>query len=99
MTAPGGRDPEGHTPPAPAVTLLAPIHDLATALDTSVRTLKRIYKKGDLPVVIIGTHWKVPVDFAAAVIDSIRPGKAANVAEIGRDWFARRAEADKAVAA
>lgn len=100
MTAPGRRDPEGHTSLRPAGSLLAPINELATALDTSVRTLKRIYKQGDLPVVIIGVQWKVPVDFADAVIRSIRPGKAANVAEIGREWFARRDETDaEAVAA
>lgn len=99
LTAQRGRDPDGHTSPRPDGTLLAPIHELATALDTSVRTLKRVYKKGGLPVVIVGTQWKVPADFAAAVISSIRPGRAANVAEIGREWFARRDEADAGVAA
>ena len=84
------------TPTATEETLV-PIADAARRLGRSVWALKRLYTKdGDLPVVIIGNRWLIPESFIDMVFTSIRPGRAADIAEVARAWFAANADPEAA---
>ena len=67
---------------------LLPIVDAARSLGRSVWTLKRLYKAGHLPVVIIGEQWLVPESFVAMVLTSPQPGRAAVLEDVADHWFA-----------
>ena len=75
-----------------ASTRLVPIEDASRRLGRSVWTLKRLYADGNLPVTIIGNRWLVPEDFIDMVFASMRPGRAADFAEVAQAWFAANAD-------
>ena len=80
---------------------LVPLADAARRLGRRhVRTLKRWYSKGFLPVVITEGQWEVPESFLIKVEASPRPARAGRLEEIARDWFAEHAPdpADEAAA-
>ena len=79
-------------PPRAASTRLVPIEDASRRLGRSVWTLKRLYADGNLPVTIIGNRWLVPEDFIGMVFASMRPGRAADFAEVAQAWFAANAD-------
>ena len=68
-----------------------PIRVLAEALEVSVRTLKRWYAKGWLPVVILGRLWTVPKSFLVMLFSSPQPAKAAVLQDVAARWFADHA--------
>jgi len=76
----------------PAAGLL-PIGDAAEILRRSVWTLKRLYHKRHLPVVIIGGQWLIPETFISMVLTAPRPGQAAVIEDIAARWFATYAAA------
>jgi hypothetical protein len=79
--------------PQPDVSArLVPIEDASRRLGRSVWTLKRLYADGSLPVAIIGNRWLVPEDFIDMVFASMRPGRAADLAEVAQAWFAANAD-------
>ena len=67
---------------------LAPIADAARRLGRSPWTLKRWYRKGNLPVVISEGQWSVPESFLAMVAASPQPGHAGVLEDIAAEWFA-----------
>jgi hypothetical protein len=69
-------------------TGLAPITVAARRLGRSPWTLKRWYRKGNLPVVISEGQWSVPESFLAMVDASPRPGQAGVIEDIAAAWFA-----------
>jgi hypothetical protein len=71
---------------------LVPIADAARRLRRSVWTLKRLYADDNLPVVMIGNRWLIPQSFIDMVFASIRPGRAADITEVARAWFAANAD-------
>ena len=80
-------------------TGLAPITEAAKRLGRSPWTLKRWYRKGNLPVVISEGQWSVPESFLAMVASSPQPGRAGVLEDIAADWFAANsASENKAVA-
>lgn len=78
--------------PAAIEETLVPIADAARRLRRSVWTLKRLYADDSLPVVIISNRWLVPQSFIDMVFASIRPGRAADIAEVAEAWFAANAD-------
>lgn len=70
---------------------LVPIADASRRLRRSVWTLKRLHADGSLPATIIGNRWLVPESFIDMVFASMRPGKAADFAEVANAWFAANA--------
>lgn len=83
-------------PARDAGTKLVPIEDASRRLGRSVWTLKRLYTDGNLPVTIIGNRWLVPEDFIDMVFASMRPGRAADFAEVAQAWFAANADPEAA---
>ena len=67
---------------------LTPIAVAAKRLGRSPWTLKRWYRKGILPAVIMERRWYVPESFLAMVGTSPRPGRAGILEEIAAAWFA-----------
>lgn len=67
---------------------MIPIADAATRLGRSPWTLKRMFKDGHLPVVIMRSQWFVPESFIAAVLASPAPARAGVLEEIACGWFA-----------
>lgn len=72
----------------PAADKLVPIAAASARLGRSVWTLKRMHAKGELPVFMAGANWLVPESFIDLVFASMRPGRAADFAEVAQAWFA-----------
>jgi predicted site-specific integrase-resolvase len=81
-------------PAKPEADRLVPIAEASARLRRSVWTLKRYFAKGWLPVVIAGANWFVPESFIEMLWASIRPGRAANFAEVAGAWFAANGYAE-----
>jgi len=73
---------------------LLPIVDAARSLGRSVWTLKRLYKAGHLPVVIIGEQWLVPESFVVMVLAAPQPGRAAVLEDVADHWFALHSDTE-----
>lgn len=67
-----------------------PIAVAADRLGRSVRTLKRMFRKGLLPVVISGASWLVYESFIEAALAPPRPGEARRIEDVAAEWFATR---------
>jgi hypothetical protein len=59
-------------------------------LNVSEDTLKNWYRLGFLPAVMTPGLWQTYQSWLDDVLNGTRPGKAADVAVIGRQWFAER---------
>jgi hypothetical protein len=67
---------------------MVPIAAAAERLGRSVHTLKRMFRKGLLPVRLCGGDWLVYESFLEAVLARPRPGEARRVEDIAAEWFA-----------
>jgi hypothetical protein len=67
---------------------MVPITDAARRLGRSSWTLKRLYREGHLPVVIIQDRWLVPESFLAMVGTSPQPRRAGILEDVAAEWFA-----------
>jgi hypothetical protein len=78
---------------------LVPFPDAGRTLGRAPITLKRWYRKGWLPAIIIGGQWCTFASFLAMIFASPQPAKAARLEQIAEDWFAAHAPAEQEVAA
>jgi predicted site-specific integrase-resolvase len=67
---------------------MIPISQAAAMLGRSPWTLKRWYRLGLLPAVIMLGRWYVPMSFIASVLSSPQPKKAGVLEDVAEAWFA-----------
>lgn len=78
----------GESEAALGATGMVPITEAARQLGRTPWTLKRWYRLGLLPAVIMLGRWYVPVSFIASVLSSPQPKKAGVLEEVAEAWFA-----------
>jgi hypothetical protein len=70
---------------------VVPIAVASDRLGRSVWTLKRMFHRGLLPVMISEGNWLVYESFIETVLAPPRPGEARRFEEVAAEWFAAHA--------